>query len=210
MNFDSTPGRTQAAFNIPMVLEQEAHGERQYDLFSRLLKDRIVILGRPIEESAAAIIVGELLYLQSVDPKKDVQFYINSPGGSVTAGLAIYDTMQMISCDVQTVCFGQATSMGAILVAAGAKDKRYVLPHARLMLHQPAGGAEGTALDIGVQAKEIMRNRSLLNQIIAKHTNKTVKQIEKDTGRDYYMTAKDAVEYGLVDKVLDPGKKTKS
>lgn len=198
-----TPGRTSNSFTIPVVVEQEAHGERSYDLFSRLLKDRIVILGTPIDDRVATLIVGQLLFLQSSDPKKDIQFYINCPGGGVTAGLSIYDTMQMLSCPIQTVSMGQAASMGAILAAAGTAGKRYTLPHARFMLHQPAGGTEGTALDIGVQAKEIMRNREILNSILAKHTKKTVKTIEKDTSRDFYMGAEEALKYGIVDKILE-------
>ncbi len=204
----SAPQPTRNMHLVPTVVEQEAHGERGYDLFSRLLKDRIIVMASVVDDHVAALVVGQLLFLQSQDPKKDIQLYINSPGGGITAGLAIYDTMQMVSCDIQTVCFGQAASMGAVLVAAGAQGKRYALPHSRLMLHQPAGGTEGTALDIGVQAKEIIRNRALLNEILAKHTGKTAKQIEKDTNRDYYMTAKDAVEYGLVDKVLAPQEKS--
>ncbi len=195
---------------IPMVVEQEAHGERGYDIFSRLLKDRIVILGSPVDDSVANIKVAEFLYLQSVDPKKDIQFYVNSPGGAVTAGLAIYDTMQMLSCDIQTFCMGQAASLGAVFVAAGTKGKRYALPHARMLIHQPMGGTEGTAADIGIQAREIMRNRRMLNEILARHTGKKIEQIEADTDRDYFMTAQEAVEYGLVDEVLEKGKKPKN
>lgn len=195
------------SLNIPMVIEREAGGERGYDLFSRLLKDRIVILGTPINDVVSTVIVGQLLFLQSVDPKKDIQFYINCPGGLITAGLAIYDTMQMLSCDVRTVSIGQASSMGAVLATAGTKGKRSALPHARFMLHQPAGGTEGTALDIGVQAKEIMRNRAILNDILAKHTGQKMKRIETDTSRDFYMSAEEAKKYGLVDEVLNPGKK---
>lgn len=187
---------------VPMVVEQEGHGERGYDIYSRLLKDRIIILGTPVDDHVATLVMAELLYLQSVDPQKDIQFYINSPGGSVTAGLAIYDTMQTISCDVCTYCIGQAASMGAVLVAAGAKGKRYALPNARLMMHQPWGGTEGTAADIHLQAREIMRLRLRLNEILAKHTGKVLAQMEKDTDRDYYMSADEAVAYGLVDNIL--------
>ncbi|RMD85303.1 MAG: ATP-dependent Clp protease proteolytic subunit [Lentisphaerae bacterium] len=194
------------SYIIPTVIEQGAHGETRYDLFSRLLIDRIIILGSIVDDDVATVVVGQLLYLQSVDPKKDIQLYINCQGGAVTAGLAIYDTMQMVSCDIQTVTIGQAVSMGALLAAAGTKGKRLALPHARLMIHQPAGGTEGTALDIGVRAREIMRNRAVLNEILAAHTGQDIKQIEKDTARDFYMSAQEAVEYGLVDKVLMPQK----
>ncbi len=190
------------SYQIPMVVEQEAHGERGYDIFSRLLKDRIVILGSEIIDHVANIKVAEMLYLQSVDPHKDIQFYINSPGGSVTSGMAIYDTMQMISCDIRTFCMGQSASLGALLVAAGTKGKRYALPHSRLMIHQPMGGTEGTAADIGIQAQEIMRNRALLNEIIAKHTGRSLKKVEEDTDRDHFMTPEEAVKYGLVDEIL--------
>lgn len=195
------------SLNIPMVIEREAGGERGYDLFSRLLKDRIVILGTPINDAVSTIIVGQLLFLQSVDPKKDIQFYINCPGGLITAGLAIYDTMQMLSCDVRTVSIGQASSMGAVLATAGTKGKRSALPHARFMLHQPAGGTEGTALDIGVQAREIMRNREILNKILVTHTGQKIKRIEDDTSRDFYMSAEEAQAYGLVDEILNTAKK---
>ena len=201
--------KTVNSLNIPMVIEREGGGERGYDLFSRLLKDRIVILGTPVNDTVATIVVGQFLFLQSVDPKKDIQFYVNCPGGLITAGLAIYDTMQMLSCDVRTVSIGQAASMGAILAAAGTKGKRSSLPHTRFMLHQPAGGTEGTALDIGVQAKEIMRNREILNEILVRHTGQKLKRIEKDTSRDFYMGAEEAMKYGLVDEILDSAKKEK-
>ena len=191
---------------IPIVVEQEAHGERGYDIFSRLLKDRIVILGSPVDDDVANIKIAELLYLQSVDPHKDIQFYINSPGGAVTAGLAIYDTMQMVTCDIRTFCVGQAASLAALLVAAGTKGKRYALPNTRLMIHQPMGGTEGTAADIGIQAKEIMRNRQLLNEIIARHTGRDLKQVEKDTDRDFFMTPVEARDYGLIDEILESKK----
>ncbi len=187
---------------VPMVVEQEAHGERGYDIFSRLLKDRIVIMGTEVSDHVADLLIAEFLYLQSVDPKKDIQFYINSPGGSVTAGLAIYDTMQMISCDIATYCIGQAASMGAVLLAAGAKGKRYALPNARIMIHQPWGGMQGTASDIGIQAKEILRLRTILNEILASHCDQKISKIEKDTDRDFFMSATEAVNYGLVDSVL--------
>lgn len=187
---------------IPSVTEEEGGTRIQFDLFSRLLKDRIVILSTPIDDQIAHLKIAELLYLQSVDPKKDIHFYINSPGGVVTAGLAIYDTMQMLSCDIQTFCVGQAASMGAVLLCAGTKGKRFALPHARVMIHQPHGGTRGTAADVKIQAEEIMRNKKTLSEIIAKHSGKTVKKVESDTGRDYFMSAEEAVAYGVVDEVL--------
>ncbi len=187
---------------IPMVVEQTGHGERGYDIYSRLLKDRIIILGTPIDDQVANLIIAQLLYLQSDDPKKDIDMYINSPGGSVTAGLGIYDTMQILSCDIKTYCVGQAASMGAVLLCAGAAGKRFALPNSRIMIHQPWGGAEGTAADISIHAQEILRMRKELNGIIAKHSNQTVKKVETDTDRDFFMSAKEAVEYGLVDSVL--------
>lgn len=196
-------------FTIPHVVEGEGAQERRFDLFSRLLMDRIIILGSEVNELAAGVLVGQLLYLQSADPKKDIHFYINSPGGSVTAGLAIYDTMQMLSCDVCTYCMGQAASMGAVLLAAGAKDKRYALPNARIMIHQPWGGMQGTAADIHIQATEILRLRQSLNEILAHHTGSTVEKLEKDTERDFFMSAADAVNYGLVDSVLGKDKDAK-
>ena len=192
-----------ASYLNPIVIEQASNGERAYDIFSRLLKDRIVILGSPVDDYVANVIVAQLLFLQSADPSKDIQFYINSPGGAVTAGLAIYDTMQMLSCDIQTFAMGQAASMGAVLVAAGTKGKRYVLPNARSMIHQPSGGTQGTAADIGIQAKEIIRNKQVLNEILAKHTGKKVEVVEKDTNRDYFLGADESVAYGLVDEVLN-------
>ncbi len=187
---------------VPMVIEQTGHGERGYDIYSRLLKDRIILLGTPIDDAVSNLIVAELLFLQSEDPKKDIDMYINSPGGSVTAGLAIYDTMQMLSCDVKTYCVGQAASMGAVLLCAGAEGKRFALPNARIMIHQPWGGAEGTAADIDIQAKEILKMRSRLNQIIAHHTKQTLQKISRDTDRDFFMSAEEAVKYGVVDSVL--------
>jgi ATP-dependent Clp protease protease subunit len=187
---------------VPMVVEQTGHGERGYDIYSRLLKDRIILLGTPIDDNIANLIVAQLLFLQSEDPKKDIDIYINSPGGSVTAGLAIYDTIQILSCDVKTYCIGQAASMGAVLLCAGAAGKRYALPNARIMIHQPWGGTQGTAADIDIQAKEILRLRSMLNKIISKHTKQKLNKIVRDTERDFFMSAEESVKYGLVDKVL--------
>lgn len=187
---------------VPMVIEQTAGGERGYDIYSRLLKDRIILLGTPIDDNVANLIVAELLFLQSEDPKKDIDMYINSPGGSVTAGLAIYDTMQMLSCDVKTYCVGQAASMGAVLLCAGAKGKRYALPNSRIMIHQPWGGAEGTAADIDIQAREILKLRAKLNGIISFHTGASLSKVAKDTDRDFFMSAEESVKYGLVDNVL--------
>ena len=187
---------------VPMVVEQTGHGERGYDIYSRLLKDRIILLGTPIDDQIANLIVAQLLYLQSEDPKKDIDMYINSPGGSVTAGMAIYDTMQILSCDIKTYCVGQAASMGAVLLCAGAKGKRFALPHSRIMIHQPWGGTEGTAADISIHAQEILRTRAVLNQIIAKHTNQELSKIEKDTERDFFMSAEESKNYGIVDSVL--------
>jgi len=189
-------------YMIPFVIEQTAHGERQYDIYSRLLKDRIVLLGTPIDDVVANSLVAQLLFLQSEDPKKDIHFYINSPGGSVTAGLAIYDTMQMISCPVRTYCLGQAASMGAVLLAAGAEGKRYALPHARIMVHQPSGGVEGTAADIDIQAQEILRLKTTLYEILSRHTKRPAEEIRRQSDRDFFMSAEEAVANGLVDKVL--------
>ena len=193
---------TRNSMLVPMVIEQTGHGERGYDIYSRLLKDRIILLGTPIDDSVANLIVAELLFLQSEDPKKDIDMYINSPGGSVTAGMAIYDTMQMLSCDVKTYCVGQAASMGAVLLCAGAAGKRFALPNARIMIHQPWGGTEGTAADIDIQAKEILKLRARLNQIISHHTKQTIQKITRDTDRDFFMSAEEAVKYGVVDSVL--------
>ena len=192
------------SFLVPMVVEQTGQGERSYDIYSRLLKDRIVLLGTPIDDNVANLIVAQLLFLQAEDPKKDIQLYINSPGGSVTAGLAIYDTIQMLSCDVCTYCIGQCASMGAVLLASGAAGKRYALPNSRIMIHQPWGGAEGTAADIEIHAKEILRLKAMLNGILARHTKQTLKRIEKDTERDFFMGADEAAAYGLVDKIVRP------
>jgi len=187
---------------IPIVIEQTGRGERSFDIFSRLLKDRIVILGSAITDDVANIITAQLLFLESEDPERDVHFYINSPGGSVTAGLAIYDTLQYIRPEVSTLCLGQAASMASLLLAAGTKGKRFCLPHARIMIHQPLGGVQGQAVDIDIQAREILRLREALNGILTKHTGQSLKKVEKDTDRDLFMTAKQAVEYGLVDEVI--------
>jgi len=187
---------------IPMVVEQTGRGERAYDIYSRLLKERIVFLGTVITDDVANLITAQFLFLESEDPERDVYFYINTPGGSVTAGLAIYDTMQYVKPQISTVCLGQAASMGAILLAAGAKGKRFALPHARIMIHQPLGGFQGTATDVDIQAREILRMREELNNILMKHTGQGLKKIEKDTDRDLFLTGKQALEYGLVDEVI--------
>ncbi len=187
---------------IPMVVEQTGRGERGYDIYSRLLKDRIVFIGTPIDDNVANLIIAQMLYLQSEDPAKDINLYINSPGGSVTSGLAIYDTIQFVRCDVTTYCVGQAASMGAVLMAAGTKGKRFALPNARIMIHQPWGGVQGQASDISIQAREILRMRDRLNEIIALHTGKPLDQIAKDTDRDFFMSAAEARDYGLVDDVI--------
>ena len=187
---------------IPMVIEQSGRGERAYDIYSRLLKERVVFLVGPVTETTANLIVAQLLFLESENPDKDIFFYINSPGGSVSAGLAIYDTMQFIKPDVSTLCIGQAASMGAFLLAAGAKGKRFVLPNSRVMIHQPMGGFQGQASDIEIHAREILYLREKLNSIMATHTGQDIKTIEKDTDRDNFMSAEESVQYGLVDKVL--------
>ncbi len=187
---------------IPMVVEQSGRGERAYDIYSRLLKERVVFLVGPVNEMSANLVVAQLLFLESENPDKDIYLYINSPGGSVTAGMAIYDTMQFIKPDVSTLCIGQAASMGALLLTAGAPGKRYSLPNSRMMIHQPLGGFQGQASDIEIHAKEILYLRQKLNEILAKHTGQTVKAIEKDTDRDNFMSAEQSVKYGLVDKVL--------
>jgi ATP-dependent Clp protease protease subunit len=187
---------------VPMVVEQTGRGERAYDIYSRLLRDRIVFIGSAMDDEVSDLVIAQLLFLQSEDPDKDVSLYINSPGGSVTAGLAIYDTMQFLKCDVATYCVGQAASMGAVLVAAGAKGKRFALPNARILIHQPWGGVQGQASDIGIQAKEILRLRDRLNNILAFHTGKAIELIARDTDRDFFMTAEEAREYGLVDAVV--------
>lgn len=186
-----------------MVVEQSPRGERAFDIYSRLLKERIVFLGTPVSDDMASLIVAQLLFLEADDPEKDITLYINSPGGVVTAGMAIYDTMQYINCDVATLCMGQAASMGAFLLAAGAEGKRFALPNSRIMIHQPLGGFQGQATDIDIHAREILRMRSDLNRLLAKHTGKPVETIEQDTERDNFMGAEEAVKYGLIDKVLE-------
>jgi ATP-dependent Clp protease protease subunit len=198
---------------VPMVVEQTTRGERAYDIFSRLLKERIVFIGTAIDDYVASLAIAQMLHLEAEDPEKDISVYINSPGGSVTAGLAIYDTMQYIRPQVGTICVGMASSMGAILLLAGEKGKRQALPNARIMIHQPWGGVQGTASDISIQAEEILKTKKRLNEIIAHHTGKTVADVEKDTDRDNYMSSQQALEYGLIDKVLEKrpadGKKEK-
>ena len=188
---------------VPMVVEQTARGERAYDIYSRLLKERLIFVVGPIDDYMANIVVAQLLFLESENPEKDIHLYINSPGGVVTAGLAIYDTMQFIKPDVGTICTGQAASMGAVLLAGGAKDKRFCLPHARVMIHQPLGGTQGQATDMEIHVKETLGVRDRLNRILAKHTGQTVDKIKQDTDRDNFMSALEAVEYGLIDKVLE-------
>ncbi len=189
-------------FIIPTVIEQTHRGERGWDIFSRLLKDRIVFLGTPINDEIANIVIAQLLFLESEDPDKDIMLYINSPGGHVTAGLAIYDTMQHVRCTVQTICMGQAASMGAFLLAAGAKGKRFSLPHARILIHQPLGGFQGQATEIDIHAKEILKTRDKLNELLAKHTGQPLERIRNDTERDYFMGASEAKAYGLIDEVF--------
>ena len=201
---DSMQPVTQGLGLIPMVLEQTARGERSYDIYSRLLKERIIFVVGPIDDNVANLIVAQLLFAESENADKDVQLYINSPGGSVTAGLAIYDTMQFINCDVSSLCIGQAASMGALLLAGGAAGKRYCLPNSRVMIHQPSGGSQGQASDIEIQAKEILYLRERMNEIMGFHTGKTPEQLALDTERDYFMNAHDAQAYGLIDKVQEP------
>ena len=188
---------------IPIVVEQSSRGERAYDIYSRLLKDRIVFLGDMVHDAMANTIIAQMLFLESEDPDKEVNLYINSPGGSVTAGLAIYDTMQYIKPDVGTICMGQSTSMAALLLAAGTKGKRYALPHARIMIHQPLGGVQGQATDIDIQAKEILKIKETIHQILAKHTGQTVERIRHDTERDFFMSGEEALQYGIVDKIIE-------
>ena len=187
---------------IPMVIEQSSRGERAYDIYSRLLKDRIIFLGTAMNDEVANLLIAQLLFLESEDPDKDINFYINSPGGIVTAGLAVYDTMQYIKPDIATVCIGQAASMGALLLTAGTKGKRYSLPNSRILIHQPMGGFQGQASDIEIQAKEILRMKETLNQILVRHTGKDLKQIQNDTDRDFFMTGMEAKEYGIIDHVI--------
>lgn len=193
---------------VPMVVEQSPRGERAFDIYSRLLKERIIFLGSAVTDDISSLIIAQLLFLEADDPDKDITFYINSPGGSVTAGLAIYDTMQYVRCDVATLCMGQAASMGALLLAAGTKNKRFSLPNSRIMIHQPMGGFQGQATDIEIHAKEILRMREDLNKILAKHSNHTVKKIAADTERDNFMNANEAKKYGIIDNVLE--KRTES
>jgi ATP-dependent Clp protease protease subunit len=193
---------TQALNLVPMVVEQSSRGERAYDIYSRLLKERVVFIVGPIEDHMANLVVAQLLFLESENPDKDINLYINSPGGIVTAGLAIYDTMQFIGCDVSTMCVGQAASMGALLLAAGSKDKRYCLPHSRVMIHQPLGGFQGQASDIDIHAREILKTRAQLNDILALHTGQDVEVIARDTDRDNFMDPEQACEYGLIDHVM--------
>lgn len=187
---------------IPTVIEKTSHGERAYDIYSRLLKDRIIFLGAPVDDAMANIIIAQLLFLENQDPDKDIKLYINSPGGSVSAGLAIYDTMQYIKPDVSTICIGLAASMGAVLLAAGQKGKRFILPNAEVMLHQVMGGAEGQAIDVKIRAEHILKVKDRINQILADHTNQSLAKIEKDTDRDYFMSPEEALAYGLVDKII--------
>ena len=202
--FSHLPPATTNLNLVPMVLEQNARGERAYDIYSRLLKDRIIFLVGPVEDTVASVVIAQLLFLWSENSDKDIHMYINSPGGAVTSGLSIYDTMQYVNCDVATYCIGQAASMGAFLLAAGAKGKRLSLPNSRMMLHQPSGGSQGVAADIEIQAREILAMRQLLNEILAEHTGQSVERIAVDTDRDFWMNAEDAVEYGLVDTIKRP------
>jgi len=187
---------------IPMVIEQSSRGERAYDIYSRLLKDRIIFMGEQVQDDMANIVIAQMLFLESEDPDKDINLYLNSPGGVTTSGLAIYDTMQYIKPDITTICMGQAASMGALLLAAGAKGKRYALPHARVMIHQPLGGMQGQATDIDIHAKEILKTRDTLNRILAEHTGKDFDTISRDTERDFFMSSEEAKEYGIVDKII--------
>jgi ATP-dependent Clp protease protease subunit len=187
---------------IPIVVEQSSRGERAYDIYSRLLKDRIIIMGEEVLDAMANTVIAQMLFLESEDPDKDINMYVNSPGGSVTAGMAIYDTMQYIKPDIATICMGQATSMAALLLAAGTEGKRYALPHSRIMIHQPLGGTQGQATDIDIHAKEILKMRDTLNHILFQHTGQPIEKVKKDTERDYFMTSEEAKEYGIVDKVI--------
>ena len=192
---------------IPFVIEQTSRGERSYDIYSRLLKDRIIFLGTAVTDDIANVIIAQLLFLEKEDANKDIDLYINSPGGSVTAGLAIYDAMQILKPDISTICVGQASSMGAVLLCAGAKDKRYALPNSRILIHQPMGGFQGQASDIDIHAKEILSIKKRLNGILSTHTGKELEQIEKDSDRDFFMSPQEAKEYGLIDQVLEPGQR---
>lgn len=198
------------SYYVPMVIENNGRVERSMDIYSRLLKDRIIFIGTPIDDGVANVVIAQFLFLQMEDPKKDIHLYINSPGGVVTGGMAIYDTMRFLQCDVVTYCIGQAASMATVLLAAGTKGKRFALPHSRVMIHQPSGGAGGQASDIAIAAREILRWRQTLNQVIARHTGKTVEQLEKDTDRDYFLSAQEAKDYGLVDHVVENSADTKA
>ena len=191
------------SYLIPYVVEQTERGERTYDIYSRLLKDRVIFIGTDIDDHSANLVIAQLLFLESEDPDKDIQVYINSPGGSVSAGMAIYDTMEFVRPDIATTCVGMAASMGAVLLAAGVKGKRYALPHSRIMIHQPAGGFRGQASDIDIQAREINKTKKMLNEILAHHTGQSMERIEKDTDRDYYMDPLESIAYGLIDEVID-------
>jgi len=188
---------------IPIVIEQSSRGERAYDIYSRLLKERIIFIGEEINDHLANLVIAQLLFLESEDPEKEIHIYINSPGGLVSSGLAIYDTMQYIRPDVATICMGQASSMAALLLAAGAPNKRYALPHSRIMIHQPMGGAQGQATDIDIHAREILRIREILNQLFAKHTHQDIEKIRKDTERDFFMTSEEALKYGIIDRIIE-------
>ncbi len=188
---------------VPMVVEQTGRGERAYDIFSRLLKDRIIFLGTQVDDNISNLIIAQILFLESEDPDKDIHLYINSPGGVVSAGLAIYDTMQYVRTEISTICVGQAASMGALLLAGGAEGKRFALPNSRILIHQPLGGAQGQATDIDIQAKEILRLREELNKILEKHTGQTLEKLYKDTERDFFMTSEEAKEYGIIDKIIE-------
>jgi ATP-dependent Clp protease protease subunit len=201
------PMKTQMSYLVPTVIEQTHRGERGWDIFSRLLKDRIIFLGTPINDDVANVVIAQLLFLDSEEPEKDIMLYINSPGGHVSAGLAIYDTMQYLHCDVATICMGQAASMGSFLLAAGTKGKRYALPHSRVMIHQPLAGVQGQATDIDIHAREILKTRDTLNELYAKHTGQRVEKIKSDTERDNFMSSPQAKEYGLIDEVLVTAKK---
>ena len=192
-----------SSYSVPYIIENTGRGERAMDIYSRLLKDRIIFIGTPIDDGVANVVIAQLLYLQMEDPKKDIHIYINSPGGIVTGGMAIYDTINFLQCDVVTYCVGMAASMATVLLAAGTKGKRFALPNSRVMIHQPSGGAGGQAADIAIAAKEIIRWRRTLNEVIAKHTGKTADEVEKDSDRDYYMSAQEALKYGIVDKVFE-------
>ncbi|RUM88021.1 MAG: ATP-dependent Clp endopeptidase proteolytic subunit ClpP [Thermodesulfatator sp.] len=189
---------------IPIVIEQTGRGERAYDIYSRLLKERIVFIGGPIDDYLANLVIAQLLFLEAEDPERDIMLYINSPGGMVTAGLAIYDTMQYVKPDICTICMGQAASMAAVLLAAGTRGKRYALPHSRILLHQPIGAFQGQATDVDIQAREILRLREILNEILARHTGQAVERIRQDTERDFYMSGEEAREYGIIDKIIEP------